>query len=136
MPSETDHAISTAEAYLAAMEARDLDLARSFVAPGNLALTFPGDRRFTHIEEIVANSGGRYARIGKTITRRDAWIEGATTHVLIAGTLHGTWPNGTGFEGIRFIDLFALRGGRIIRQDVWNDVGERLLALQKAETTT
>lgn len=135
MSSETDPAVAIAEAYLAAMEARDLELARSFVTQGDLDLVFPGGRHFTRIEDIVANSGGRYAKIGKTITRRNAWSEGTVTHVLIAGALHGVWPDGTDFDGIRFIDLFALQDGLITRQEVWNDAGERLLQLQKAEGT-
>lgn len=135
MSAETDRAIATAEAYLAAMEARDLELARTFVAAGDLDLVFPGGRRFKRIEDIVANSGGRYAKIGKTITRSSAWAEGSVTNVLISGTLQGVWPDGTDFHGIRFIDLFALEDGRITRQEVWNDAGERLLALQKTEST-
>jgi len=126
--SEADEAITTAEAYLAAMEARDIDLARSYVAEGELELVFPGRRQFTRIEQIVANSGGRYARIGKTITRRNAWVEGDATHVLISGTLQGNWQDGTPFEGIRFIDIFELSDGRIVRQEVWNDAGEYQLA--------
>lgn len=136
MPADTDAAIATAEAYLAAMEARDLERAQGFVAEGDLELTFPGGRRFTRIEQIVANSGGRYARIGKTIARRSAWTDGDATHVLIAGALHGAWPDGEPFEGIRFIDLFELRSGRITRQEVWNDAGERLLARQREEANT
>ena len=40
------------------------------------------------------------------------------------GTLHGRWLDGSAFDGIRFIDRFEIRGGRIVRQDVWNDAGE------------
>ena len=42
--------------------------------------------------------------------------------MLIAGTLHGEWLDGSRFEGIRFVDLFDLRDGRIWRQQVWNDI--------------
>lgn len=135
-PSERERAIAAAEAYLAAMEARDLDRARRYVATGDLELVFPGGRRFTRIEQIVANSGGRYARIGKSVTRRSAWIEDGATHVLIAGALHGAWPDGEAFEGIRFVDLFEFRDGLITRQEVWNDAGERLLSLRREERET
>lgn len=134
MPDELNEAVETVETYLAAMEDRDLERARACVSAGDLDLTFPGGRHFTRIDEIVANSSGRYAAIGKTIERRAAWSENAGTHVLFAGTLFGRWPDGTPFDGIRFIDLFELKDGLIVRQEVWNDAGERLLAGQKQET--
>ncbi len=126
----TEEAIDRAERYLAAMEARELDSARGFLSDRGLTLVFPGGRVFSSIDEIVANSGRRYARVGKHIDRRSAWAEGGAVHVLIAGTLHGAWPDGTAFDGIRFIDLFEFRGGLIVRQEVWNDAGERVLARQ------
>lgn len=134
MPDDLSQAIATVETYLTAMEARNLDAARACVAARDLDLTFPGGRHFSWIDEIVVNSSGRYASIGKTINRRSAWHEGDGTHVLFAGTLHGHWPDGTPFDGIRFIDLFALRDGLIVRQEVWNDAGERLLGRHKEET--
>jgi limonene-1,2-epoxide hydrolase len=42
------------------------------------------------------------------------------------GTLYGEWPDGRAFEGIRFIDRFVVRGGRLADQKVWNDLGEQL----------
>ena len=36
----------------------------------------------------------------------------------------GILPDGTPFEGIRFIDRFEVRQGRLSRQDVWNDIAE------------
>lgn len=134
MQDELNKAVETVGTYLAAMEARNLDAARASVADGDLDLTFPGGRHFSRIDEIVANSSGRYAAIGKTINRRSVWPEGDRIHVLFAGTLHGRWPDGTPFDGIRFIDLFELRDGLIVRQEVWNDAGERLLTRDKEET--
>ena len=36
----------------------------------------------------------------------------------------GEWPDGTAFEGIRFIDRFVVVDGKITDQRVWNDLGE------------
>lgn len=131
MPDDTraitpDDAIARAEAYLALMEARDLDAARGHIHPAGATFVFPGGRVFDTIEGIVGNSGGRYRVVRKRIDRREGWRAGARVHVLIAGTLYGEWPDGTAFEGIRFIDLFAFEDGRIVAQEVWNDTGERL----------
>jgi hypothetical protein len=46
--------------------------------------------------------------------------------VYCSGTLEGVWLDGSAFSGIRFIDRFEVAGGRIVRQDVWNDLGEML----------
>jgi hypothetical protein len=118
-------AIEHAVAYLAAMERRDMDAAAALIDEMRLELVFPGDRRFTHLDEVVANSGSRYRHVGKTIQTRDAWDTDDGVRVLITGTLSGEWPDGTAFAGIRFADLFDLRDGRIIRQQVWNDTAER-----------
>lgn len=106
-------------AYLAAMEARDLAAAQAHLAPG-FAMTFPGGVRMTSLPELVAWSGSRYRFVRKTCERFDAW--GDLCYCL--GTLHGEWPDGTPFADIRFIDRFELSGGLILRQDVWNDMGE------------
>ncbi len=116
--------------YLTAMEVRDLEAAQKFVAPGDVELVFPGGRRFTRIEQIVANSGGRYRFVKKRVTRREAWQAEGKTCAMISGTLYGEWPDGTPFEDIRFVDRFELIEGLIVRQEVWNDAGERLLSLQ------
>jgi hypothetical protein len=34
------------------------------------------------------------------------------------------WPDGTPFEGIRFIDRFTIRDGKLADQLVWNDIAE------------
>ena len=37
------------------------------------------------------------------------------------------WIDGTPFEGNRYVDRFVVRGGQIVKMDVWNDSAERLL---------
>jgi hypothetical protein len=49
------------------------------------------------------------------------------TIVYSVGTLYGEWPDGTPFEGNRYVDRFVVRGGKIVQMDVWNDSAERLL---------
>ena len=49
------------------------------------------------------------------------------TIVYNLGTLYGEWPDGTPFEGNRYVDRFVVRGGKIVQMDVWNDSAERLL---------
>jgi hypothetical protein len=108
--------------FLAAMESRDLETARAFLAPG-MTMRFPGPVEFTALEDLVAWSKPRYRFVKKTYDGFDT-VPGEPAIVYCHGTLAGEWPDGTPFAGIRFIDRFEISGGRIQRQDVWNDLAE------------
>lgn len=109
--------------YLAAMEARDLEAARAILGDG-FVMNFPGAAGMQTLEELIAWSKPRYQFVRKTYEGFEA-LQGAGHAVVYArGTLFGAWPDGAAFEGIRFIDRFEVTGGRITRQDVWNDIAE------------
>jgi hypothetical protein len=55
------------------------------------------------------------------------------TIVYNLGTLYGEWPDGTPFDGNRYVDRFVVRGGKIVQMDVWNDSAERLLTMRGIE---
>ena len=57
--TEPTTSIAMCEAFLGAMERRDLDRARSFVAADGLEMVFPGGARFSGIEQMVAGAAGR-----------------------------------------------------------------------------
>ena len=127
-------AVQLARAYLNAMERRDLLQASTYLAPEGAVLVFPGGVVRTSPTEIARGSARRYQFVGKRI---EAWesFEAApgTWTVYCRGTLHGRWPNGTPFEGIRFIDRFEIDRSGIRRQDVWNDSAEYRLAVHATE---
>lgn len=112
-------------AFLDAMERRDLAAARAFLAD-DFAMLFPGGARFTRLEDLVAHGAGRYRWVKQRIERVDEAPAAGGTMVYCFGTLYGEWPDGGAFEGIRFIDRFAVRAGRLADQKVWNDLGEHL----------
>jgi len=115
--------------FLAALEMRDVDRAQAYLAP-DVRIVVPGGREVRAVADIVANSSRRYRRIGKHIERIEVLdAPPATVIVYCLGTLHGAWHDDTPFDGIRFIDRFELRGGRIVLQEVWNDAAERRAAL-------
>ena len=60
--------------------------------------------------------------MAKAIERVEEAPLGARVAVYISGTLHGEWTDGGPFEGIRFIDRFEVTGGKIVLQEVWNDL--------------
>jgi hypothetical protein len=110
--------------YLAAMERRDLDAARVFVAD-DAEFIFPGGVRRDDLAAIVAGSSGRYRSLAKHVERCDLCEEpDGVVVVYVLGSLHGQWPDGSAFSGIRFVDRFELAGGLIRRQEVWNDSAE------------
>jgi phenylpyruvate tautomerase PptA (4-oxalocrotonate tautomerase family) len=109
--------------FLAAMEARDLDRAAGYLAPG-FTMTFPGGARFTALADLVAWAKSRYRFVRKTVDGFDEAPCDDATVVCCRGTLSGEWADGTPFSGIRFIDRFTVRDGRLADQMVWNDVAE------------
>jgi hypothetical protein len=107
--------------YLDAMERRDLAKAKGFLAPG-FEMIFPGNTRFTTLEDLVAAAKGRYRSARKNYERFDC----ANDVVYCFGTLYGELLDGTPYSGIRFIDRFTVREGRLVDQNVWNDMAEVL----------
>ena len=105
--------------YLAAMERRDLAGAKTMLAPG-FCMMFPGGRRFDTLEALVEWARTRYRSARKTYERFDA----AGDVVYCFGTLYGEWLDGTPYSGIRFIDRFTVRDGKLVDQQVWNDLAE------------
>jgi ketosteroid isomerase-like protein len=119
MAQATTYGEALVRRYLAAMEARDLATASALLAPG-FAMTFPGGVRLASLEALVDWATPRYRSVRKTYDRFDT----AGDVVYCFGTLAGEWPDGTPFAGIRFIDRFEIRDGRLADQKVWNDLAE------------
>ncbi len=109
--------------FLAAMEARDLEQARSFLADG-FTMVFPGANGFSRLEALVEWSATRYRSVRKTFEAVDEGVSDGGAVVHCHGTLSGEWPDGTPFSGIRFIDRFTVRDGKLVDQRVWNDMVE------------
>lgn len=109
--------------YLVAVEARDLDQASALLADG-FQMTFPGGAVFHTLEELFAWGKGRYRFVSKTYERFDETNTHSDKVVYCFGTLSGELPDGTRFEGIRFIDRFTICGDKLIDQQVWNDLTE------------
>lgn len=110
-------------AYLDAVEAGEFDAARAMLAEG-FTMVFPGDVEMRTPEELAAWSKGRYRNAHKTYDRIDEGAGEDGVAVYAFGTLSGAWPDGTTFDGVRFIDRFTVADGKIVDQRVWNDLAE------------
>lgn len=115
--------VEIVRAYLSAMEARDLVAATAHLGAG-FTMQFPGAAPMHALEELIGWAQGRYRSVAKRYDGFEALHAGGASVVYARGTLYGAWLDGAPFEGIRFIDRFEISGDRIIRQDVWNDMGE------------
>jgi ketosteroid isomerase-like protein len=107
----------------------DPDAARAMVA-ADLQIRFTGGRAMRDPAECAAFNRSRYSWVKKRFERTEV-VAGATReHAVVynLGTLYGAWPDGSPFEGNRYVDRYELRHGRIARMEVWNDSAEWLLA--------
>jgi hypothetical protein len=110
----------------------DPDAARRFTAPG-LRIRFTGNRPMNDPADTTAFNKSRYRWVKKRIERTEtvARAAGAADDdgdvVYSLGTLYGEWPDGTPFEGNRYVDRYVVKQGLIVQMDVWNDSAEWLL---------
>ncbi|MFZ3583524.1 nuclear transport factor 2 family protein [Loktanella sp. DJP18] len=128
MNDPVTHAIQVVESYLERSMIPDPEGASVYVADG-LTITFTGGRAFTAPAQTTAFNAQRYAWVKKRFIRTDAALDPDTgdVHVYNTGHLHGAWPDGTAFDGNRYIDIFTVRDGLIVATQVWNDSAEILL---------
>lgn len=123
---ETANAARIVEQFLIASMVPDPETAAQYIAEP-LKLTFTGGRQFSHPRESAAFNAKRYKWVKKAMERTDVAPGIGETIVYNIGTLYGEWPDGTPFEGNRYVDRFVVENGLIVETDVWNDSAERLL---------
>ena len=123
---DTRHAAGVVEAFLHASMVPDPQTAARYIAD-DLKITFTGGRKYRHPRETTAFNAKRYKWVKKKMERTDVVAGEGETIVYNLGTLYGEWPDGTSFDGNRYVDRFVVRGGKIVQMDVWNDSAERLL---------
>ena len=127
-----DHTRASAaivEKFLEASMVPDPVAAAHYISP-DLKITFTGGRIFHHPRETAAFNAARYAWVKKKMERSDVVPGDMETIVYNIGTLYGAWPDGTLFEGNRYVDRFVVRDGLIVDMQVWNDSAERILSMK------
>jgi len=123
---EAAQAAEIVERFLVASMIPDPEGAAGFMT-ADVAITFTGGRKFRHPRESTGFNAKRYKWVKKRMERTDVAPGDGETVVYNTGTLYGEWPDGTPFEGNRYVDRFVVRGGKIVQMDVWNDSAERIL---------
>ena len=95
--------------------------ANRHLAPG-CRMVFPGGAEFTDCTALPQRAATLYRWVRKQFERFDEIATPEGTIVYCFGTLRGEWPDGAPFSGVRYIDRFVVRDGRIADQRVWNDL--------------
>ena len=131
-PNPTLTAGGIVDEFLRLVMIPDPDAARRYTAPG-LRIRFTGNRPMNDPADTTAFNKARYRWVKKRIERtetvaRVADASGEDGDVVYSlGTLYGEWPDGTPFEGNRYVDRYVVKDGLIVQMDVWNDSAEWLL---------
>lgn len=119
---DTDAAIAVVEDFLAAVGRGDHAAAARHLAD-DVVMIFPGGRRYTTLEELATASAPRYRWVDKHRTEYEAFRDANGDLVVWSmGTLYGENNAGVRYDGVRYVDRFRLRDGRIVEQRVWNDL--------------
>lgn len=103
--------------------------ARRFTAPG-LRIRFTGGRPMSDPGECTNFNASRYKWVKKRIERTETVAHAPSDEAVVVyslGSLYGEWPDGTPFDGNRYVDRYVVRGGLITEMDVWNDSAEWLM---------
>lgn len=117
------------EAYLTAHMIPDPETAQRYAVPG-FDITFTGGRKMKDPAACTDFNRSRYKWVKKKFERTDVVAGGTPQETVVynIGTLYGEWPDGTPFEGNRYVDRYVVRNGKIAKMDVWNDSAEILMA--------
>jgi hypothetical protein len=98
-----------------------------------MQILFTGKRAMRAPAECTKFNASRYKWVKKRIERTETVLATdeesklGDTIVYSLGTLYGEWPDGTPFEGNRYVDRYVVRNGLITHMDVWNDSAEWML---------
>lgn len=118
--------------YLTASMVPDPETAATYMAE-DIVITFTGGRVYDHPSGPAGFNAGRYKWVKKRMDRFDVASGPDGVVVYSVGTLYGEWPDGTPFEGNRYVDRFEVENGKIVKMDVWNDSAERILLMRGIE---
>lgn len=130
--SDTASAADVVNEFLRLIMLPDPVAASRFTAPG-MKILFTGGRAMSAPAECTKFNASRYKWVKKKIERTETVAAGSNGSapdeavVYSLGTLYGEWPDGTPFEGNRYVDRYVVKSGLITHMDVWNDSAEWLL---------
>lgn len=116
--------------YIRAMETDNIETVARLSNDG-AGLEYPGGVTFNSLESLLKWSKTRHKGIRHAISEvRVVEIDETQAIVYVDGTLHGTWNDGSKFEGIGFIYRFRVSNNRVAHTRLWSDVADRVLKIR------
>ena len=109
--------------FLDAMSRRDFATMEKLMAP-EFKMTVSGGHVFKHPREFAAQSGKRQKSARKTTDRYDEIPIPNGGVVFAMGSMAREWLNGETYAGVRYIDRFEIKDGKIVDMNVWSDMSE------------
>src|SRR5687768_12845184 len=108
-----DEPAKIVEEYLRLHMIPDPDAARRFCAP-EMEIRFTGNRLMHDPAEATAFNRARYKWVKKKFGPTHVVAGGSAEETIVyqTGTLYGEWPDGTPFEGNRYVDRYFVRRDR------------------------
>lgn len=137
--SDSNLAADVVNEFLRLIMIPDPVAASRYTSP-NMQILFTGKRAMRAPAECTKFNASRYKWVKKRIERTETVLFNAEadklgdTVVYSLGTLYGEWPDGTPFEGNRYVDRYVVRDGLITHMDVWNDSAEWMLVRAGLDT--
>ncbi len=89
-------------------------------------MTFPGGNVFTDVSAFIEWARGRYRAATYRYDSIDEMASGRDVVVYARGVIDGELNDGTTFSGIRVVDRFRIRDGKIVEKEAWSDMADYL----------
>ena len=120
-----DEARSVVRTFIEAVNERNVEATRAATGPG-LTMTFPGNTVMHSIDEFFAWVAGRSPKSAYLYDTIDVLEDGDALVAYACGSVVGETASGLAFSGVRVIDKFVIRNGRVVEKEAWSDMADFL----------
>ena len=121
--AKKDEARSVVHAFIQAVNERDLEATRAATGPG-LTMTFPGNTEMHSIDEFFTWVAGRSPKSAYLYDTIDVIEDGDALVAYASGSVEGETVSGLAFSGVRVIDRFVIRKGKVVQKEAWSDMAD------------
>src|SRR4026209_1552948 len=103
--------VKIVEEYLRIHMIPDPETARKLHCAPEMEIRFTGNRLMHDPAEATAFNKGRYKVLKKKFRPTPGGAGGTAEETIVyqTGHLYGEWPDGTAFEGNRYVDRYVVR---------------------------
>jgi hypothetical protein len=118
-------ASSVISAFVSALSRQDRAAARELMADG-APMKFPGGAVFTDVGSFIEWARSRYRTADYRYDSMEELSVGGDTVVYARGVIEGELNDGAVFSGVRVVDRFKIRDGKIVEKEAWSDMADYL----------